>query len=155
MAVVLLGLVERYLLDKLYLLAVPRMSIILTLVIMLLMVISFTGLAEILGASHIGYFPIVIVTSFIERFSIMLTEDGVVNTLKTLAGTIIISVLTFGLYSIDTLEILFFTNPELLFYVIGLLVLIGKYKGYRLSEFIRFRDLVKQVKARKSQSENT
>ena len=155
LAVVLLGLLERYVLDKLYLLAVPRMSIILTLVILLLMVISFTGLAEILGATHIGYFPIVIVTSFIERFSIMLTEDGLVNTMKTLAGTIVISVLTFGLYSIDTLEILFFTNPEMLFYVIGFLVLIGKYKGYRLSEFIRFKDLVKQVKARQAKMKNS
>lgn len=153
MAVVLLGLLERNLLDKLFLLAVPRLSIILTLVIVLLIVISFTGLAEVLGATHIGYFPIVIVTSFIERFSIMLTEDGLVNTLKTLAGTLVISILTFGLYSIDTLEIMFFTNPEMLLYVIGLLVLIGKYKGYRVSEFIRFKDLVRQVKARQAKAE--
>lgn len=154
MAVVILGLFERYALDKLYLLAIPRLSIILTLVIILLMVVSLTGVAEILGASHIGYFPIVIVTVFIERFSIMLTEDGPMNTFKTLLGTVIISVLTYFLYSISTLEILFFTNPELLFYVIGFLVLIGKYKGYRLSEFLRFRDLVKQVKARKSSGES-
>jgi hypothetical protein len=112
------------------------------------MLIAFTGIAEAFGASHIGYFPIVIVTVFIERFSIMLTEDGTVNTMKTLLGTVIISVLTFGLYSISTLEILVFTNPELLFMIMGFLVLIGKYKGYRLSEFIRFRGLVKQLKAK-------
>lgn len=150
LSVVLLGLFERYALDKLFLLAVPRLSIMLTLVILLLLVVAFSGLAEVLGASHIGYFPIVIVTSFIERFSIMLTEDGPVNTLKTLAGTLVISILTYGLYAISTLEILFFTNPELLFYVIGLLVLIGKYKGYRVSEFIRFQDLIRQVKAKRA-----
>jgi hypothetical protein len=148
LAVVLLGFFERTLIERLHLLAVPRLSILLTLVIIMLMLVAFTGLAEILGASHIGYFPIVIVTAFIERFSIMLTEDGTVNTLKTLLGTMIISVLTFGLYRLPTLEILMFTNPELLFVVIGLLVLLGKYKGYRVSEFIRFRDLVKQVRAR-------
>lgn len=148
--VVAIGCLERYVLDKLYLLAIPRMSIILTLVIMFLMVISLTGVAEVFGASHIGYFPIVIVTVFIERFSIMLTEDGWANTFKTLAGTLIISILSFGLYSIATLEILLFTNPELLFAVMALLILIGKYKGYRVSEFIRFRDLVQQLKAKKA-----
>lgn len=148
LSVVGIGIAERYFLDKLYLLAIPRLSIILTLVILLLMLIAFTGIAEAFGASHIGYFPIVIVTVFIERFSIMLTEDGTVNTMKTLLGTMIISVLTFGLYSISTLEILVFTNPELLFMIMGFLVLIGKYKGYRLSEFIRFRGLVKQLKAK-------
>lgn len=147
MAVVVLGLLERKWLDKLYLLAVPRLSILLTLVIVLLMVVAFTGLAETLGASHIGYFPIVIVTSFIERFSIMLTEEGTLNTLKTLTGTLVISLLAYLLYALPSLEILLFTNPELLLIVIGLLVLVGKYKGYRVSEFIRFRDLLKQVKA--------
>ena len=146
LAVVAIGCAERYVLDKLYLLAVPRMSIILTLVIVLLMVIAFTGLAEFFGASHIGYFPIVIVTSFIERFSIMLTEDGLANTMKTLLGTLVISMLSYSLYSVSTLEIVMFTNPEMLLYVIGCLVLVGKYKGYRLSEFIRFRDLIAQVK---------
>ena len=150
LAVVAIGCLERYLLDKLYLLAVPRLSIILTLVIILLMVMSFTGVAEFFGASHIGYFPIVIVTAFIERFSIMMTEDGPMNTFKTLLGTLVISVLTYSLYTISTLEILMFTNPELLFAVIGLLVLIGKYKGYRVSEFIRFRDLIQQMKKTKA-----
>ena len=148
LSVVGIGIVERYFLDKLYLLAIPRLSIVLTLVIILLMLVALTGLAEVFGASHIGYFPIVIVTVFIERFSIMLTEDGATNTFKTLLGTLVISVLTYGLYSVSTLEILLFTNPELLLVVIALLILIGKYKGYRVSEFVRFRNLVKQLKER-------
>lgn len=147
--VVGLGFSERYILDKFYLLAIPRLSIILTLVIILLMIFSFTGLDSIMGASsHMAYFPIVIVTSFIERFSITLIEDGPVNTLKTLAGTLCISILSYFLYSITWLEVLFFTNPELLILLVGLFIMVGSYKGYRISEFIRFRDLVKQSKAR-------
>ena len=77
----------------------------------------------------------------------MLAEEGFINTSKTLLGTLIIAVLGYLLFSIPSLEVLMFTNPELLFTVIGLLILIGKYKGYRLSEFLRFRDLVRQKKA--------
>ncbi len=147
MVVVLIGIGQRYVLDKFYLLAVPRMSIILTFVIMLMIVYSLTA-ADLTSISqkHLAFFPIVIVTTNIERLSIMLTEEGLLNTLKTLVGTLVIAILGFSLYSIPELEMFMFTNPELLFTIVGLLILIGKYKGYRLSEFIRFRDLVRQKK---------
>lgn len=144
---VLIGIFERYVLDKFYLLAVPRLSIILTLIIMLMLSYSFFS-ADIafISQKHLAFFPIVIVTTIIERLSIQITEEGIVNTLKTLLGTLVIVVLVYSLYFINALEMFLFTNPELLLTVIGLLVLIGKYKGYRISEFLRFRDLVKQKK---------
>lgn len=147
MVVVFIGIGQRYVLDKFYLLAVPRMSIILTFVIMLMIVYSLTA-ADLTSISqkHLAFFPIVIVTTNIERLSIMLAEEGLLNTLKTLVGTLVISILGFSLYMIPELEMFMFTNPELLFTIVGLLILIGKYKGYRLSEFIRFRDLVRQKK---------
>ncbi|MGE3608730.1 MAG: UUP1 family membrane protein [Bacteriovoracaceae bacterium] len=145
--VVLVGIGERYILDKFYLLAVPRMSIILTLVIMFMIGYSFFSAdVTFFSQNHLAFFPIVIVTTNIERLSIMLTEEGLLNTLKTLFGTLIIAILGYSLYSIPTLEMFMFTNPELLFTIIGFLILIGKYKGYRLSELLRFRDLVRQKK---------
>jgi hypothetical protein len=143
--VVLVGIGERYILDKFYLLAVPRLSIILTLVILLM--ISYSLVASdisIISQKHLAFFPIVIVTTNIERLSIMIAEEGVWNTLKTLFGTLVIAILGYLLFSIPVLEMFMFTNPEILFSLIGFLILIGKYKGYRLSEFLRFRDLVRQ-----------
>lgn len=151
--VVLIGIGERYVLDKFYLLAVPRLSILLTLVIILM--ITYTVLSadiSTISQKHLAFFPIVIVTTNIERLSIMITEEGLVNTLKTLLGTLLIAVLGYSMYSVTALEMFMFTNPELLFTVIGLLILIGKYKGYRISEFIRFRDLVRQKKKLESES---
>ena len=145
--VVLVGIGERYILDKFYLLAVPRLSILLTLVIMLMIVYSlFSTDIAFISQKHLAFFPIVIVTTNIERLSIMITEEGLLNTLKTLFGTLVIAVLGYSLYSIHALEMFMFTNPELLLTIIGFLILIGKYKGYRLSEFLRFRDLVRQKK---------
>lgn len=99
-----------------------------------------------ISQKHLSFFPIVIVTTNIERLSIMIAEEGVYSTLKTLLGTLFISLLVYAMLFIHTLEMFMFTNPELLLTIIGLLILLGKYKGYRLSEFIRFRDLVKQRK---------
>ena len=149
--VVIIGIGEKYVLDKFYLLAVPRLSIILTLIIMLMLGYSFYS-AEMTSISqkHLAFFPIVIVTLIIERLSIMITEEGMLNTFKTLLGTLVIVLLVYSLYFISSLEMFMFTNPELLFSIIGILILVGKYKGYRLSEFIRFRDLVRQKKKMES-----
>jgi hypothetical protein len=145
--VVLIGIVERYVLDKFHLLAVPRMSIMLIMVIVLMICYCLFGQdITTISQQHLAFFPIVIVTTNIERISILLAEEGLVNTLKTLIGTLTISILGYILYTINALEMFMFTNPELIFSIIGLQILIGKYKGYRISEFIRFRDLVRQKK---------
>lgn len=145
--VILIGIGERYILDKFYLLAVPRLSIILTLIIMLMLAYSFYSVEMTsISQKHLAFFPIVIVTLIIERLSIMITEEGMVNTFKTLLGTLVIVILVYSLFFISTLEMFMFTNPELLLSIIGVQILVGKYKGYRLSEFIRFRDLVRQKK---------
>ena len=145
--VVAMGIFEKYVLDRFYLLAVPRLSIILTLIIIFMIGYSFYSVdMTSISQRHLSFFPIVIVALIIERLSIMITEEGMLNTFKTLLGTLIIVILVYSLYFIDALEMFIFTNPELLLTIIGLLILIGKYKGYRLSEFIRFKDLVRQKK---------
>jgi len=149
--VVMIGIGERYVLDKFHLLAVPRLSIILTLIIMLMLGYSFyTVEMTSISQKHLAFFPIVIVVTIIERLSVQLAEEGLLNTFKTLLGTMVIVVLVYSLYFIAPLEMFMFTNPELLFSIIGLLILVGKYKGYRISEFIRFRDLVRQKKKMES-----
>lgn len=151
LVVIAIGIGQRYLLDKFYLLAVPRLSIILTLIILLMIGYSFISNDLTATTNHLSFFPIVIVATNIERLSVMIAEEGLMNTLKTLLGTLVIAILGYALYMIPALEIFMFTNPECLFTVMGLLVLIGKYKGYRISEFIRFRDLVRQKKKKDSE----
>ena len=144
--VVLVGLSQRFLLDKFYLLAVPRLSILLTLVI--LMYLGFAIYMDhygLMGVGHgsLNYFPIVIITVFIERFSIYYIEEGPRNTLKTALGTFAVSILCYLLLSIIWLKTLLFNNPELLLFAVGMNLLLGSYKGYRLLEFFRFSEFRK------------
>lgn len=144
--VVAVGLLQRFLLDKFYLLAVPRLSILLTIVILLYLLFAifvehFGLLSQ--GHSSLSYFPIVIITVFIERFSIYFIEEGAKNTLKTTLGTFSVSVLCYLLLSVTWLKALIFNNPELLFVAIALNFLLGSYQGYRLLEFFRFSEFKK------------
>ena len=141
--IVLLGFAQRYLLDRLYLLAIPRLSILLTLVIISYTIFSLViyennGIFQV--GQSINYLPIVIITGFIERFSIHFIEEGTVNTMKALIGTLAISILCYIIFKLSFLQKILFNNPELLLAIIALNLMIGSYKGYRLNEVLRFRE---------------
>ncbi|HQP49455.1 MAG TPA: UUP1 family membrane protein [Spirochaetota bacterium] len=142
---VALGFVERYFLEKLHLLAVPRLSIILTLVVAFLCVFAIMNQSTRWFHNFTpAMFPIVITSIFIERFSIMIVEEGLTNTAKALIGTLVIALISYWLFSIQLLQVIVFTYPETLLSMIALFIIIGKYTGYRLSEFLRFREMLKK-----------
>lgn len=147
--VVSIGFFQRVLLDKLYLLAVPRISILLTLVIIAYVVFITLNHSPIFSERAspmvLSYFPVVIITVLIERFSIDFVEEGPWNTAKKLIGTLVISFCCYILFEFYSLKLLIFTHPELMLVAIGLNLMIGSYKGYRLSEFLRFRDLARKI----------
>lgn len=140
--VLLIGYGVRRSLDKLRLLLVPRMSVILTLVI-----ICFTGLA-LVGSKFglrelmaVGLLPFVILTMTVERFFVIVEEAGIREGLRTAAGSAAVSVITYQIISWEPLQLTFFVYPELLAGVAGIQILLGRYTGYRLSEIFRFRTL--------------
>jgi len=146
--VVVFGFSQRILLDKLYLLAVPRLSILLTLVIItyvLFIVLNHHGVFGFSTIATLSYFPVVIITVLIERFSIDFIEEGAANTFTTLLGTCIIAFFCYLIFNVELIRTFLFTNPEFLLATIGVNLLIGNYKGYRLSEFARFRELAARV----------
>lgn len=143
--IVATGFLLRYLLKKLQLLAIPHLSIILTVVVMLLCIFAvFNRELKIFREFTPALFPIVITTIFIERMGLMLEEEGVQNTLGALAGTVLIATITYGIFSIRVLQSIVFTHPETLLILIAIFIMVGTYTGYRLSELVRFREFLKK-----------
>lgn len=138
------GIALHYSFNRLYLLAVPRLSIVLTFVVIIYVIVALIseqlGLVE-MAASVISAFPIVIITIFTERFVIKLQEEGVKNTMKAFVGTAIVAICSYLIFSFEVLGVALFNHPELLLITIGLNILIGIYSGFRLTEFFRFKDL--------------
>lgn len=143
--VVLLGFLQRYLLDRLYLLAVPRLSILLTLVILTFTLFTvLNNEYNFFKGATLGYFPIVIITVFIERFSVYFIEEGFKNTIKTILGTFFVALICYLLFMFEWFKLVVFTHPELLLVAVAANILIGDYKGYRLYEAFRFKDLARE-----------
>ena len=138
------GLLCRTLLNWLRLLAVPRLGIILTVVVICLIVA--VSVCEYFGFAPTArsiLLPVVIMTMMIERFFITLEEDGGKDALKVLCGTIVAAICCFILLHSAPIGQVVLTFPEMQLFVAAAFVLIGRYSGYRLSELWRFRDIVK------------
>jgi hypothetical protein len=140
--VVLIGYVVRRWINRLRLLLVPRLSVILTLVIIFFTVFALignkVGLRELMA---VGLLPFVILTMTIERFFVITEEAGAREGIWTAAGSAAVATITYEIIQFEPFQLTFFVYPELLFAVAAVQVLLGRYTGYRLSELIRFRKL--------------
>lgn len=143
LAILLVGWLLRHLLDRLHLLQVPRTACMLSLVVMMLLGVVL--LAQQLGYSathYISLFPLVILTGMIERFWTQEAEDSTAASLCTLLATMAVAG-TIGLaMSLTAVTRYLLSFPETLGLILAGQLLLGRYTGYRLSELLRFRDLL-------------
>jgi len=136
------GISARLLLNKLQLLMVARLSIVLTLAVLcMVLAVSVLDYLNLTPSASAVLLPIVILTMMIERFNIIAEEDGLPNALKILAATIFVSVCCFLVMKVELIGRLALMFPEVQLFNVAILLLIGRYSGYRLSEIWRFRDI--------------
>ena len=140
-AVVVLGLAGRTLLDWLRLLLVPRLSVVLTLVVLcIVFMISYLDYKQYTASTQAVLLPMVILTMMIERFYITSEEDGSGFALLLLLGTVLVAFFCYLVLSWGAVGRLLLAFPEVHLLTIAALILIGRYTGYRLTELWRFRD---------------
>ena len=139
-----LGLSLRSYLEHLKLQMLPRLSVVLTFVVVLIAVISL--LSHKLGLERglsVSLFPMVILTMTIERLSITWEERGGGHAFKVAVGTLIAASLAFMLMNIQELTYFIFTFPAVLLIMVGFMLAMGRYRGYRLTELFRFKAFLK------------
>jgi hypothetical protein len=127
---VALGLSIRFLLEKLRLLLVPRLSAVLIVVVILMLLISLMShrLGMETGLS----------------VSVVWEERGPVDAMRAGAGSLLVAITAYVFMGLPWLEHLIFTFPELLLVILSLVLLAGRYTGYRLLELSRFKALAGQ-----------
>ncbi|WP_348673016.1 inactive transglutaminase family protein [uncultured Abyssibacter sp.] len=138
--IVALGLGLRFALERLKLLLVPRLASVLIIVILLMLLVSLVShhLGMDRGLS-IALFPMVILAMTIERMSLVWEEHGAWEAILQGGGSLLVAAAGFLVMSNPLLTHLVFVFPELLLVLLGACLILGRYTGYRLSEFWRFR----------------
>ena len=136
------GLLIRSYLSRLNLLFVARISAVIIVVIAIMASISI--LSNKLGldqAMTVTFFPMIILAWTIERMSVLWEEDGPREVFIQGGGSLLTAVIAYLFMTNRTIEYLTFNFPELMLVNLSLILILGQYTGYRLSELYRFHAL--------------
>ncbi|MGF1737545.1 inactive transglutaminase family protein [Photobacterium satsumensis] len=136
------GLVIRSYLSKLNLLLVARISAVIITVIMIISV--FTVVAFKIGLVEgltITFFPMIILSWTIERMSILWEEEGAKEVLIQGGGSLLTAVLVYLAMTNPLVRHLTFNFIGIQLLILALILMLGNYTGYRLSELRRFKPL--------------
>lgn len=144
--IIFIGLNLRAYFDQLRLLVVPRLASVLTIVVLLIAVLTVISHKMGINAGlSITLFPMIILTMMIERMALMTEEFGARETQKTLLGSLLAATIAFVAMDGQMVRHLVFVFPELLLIILACTILMGRYNGYKLSEYFRFKKLAKAM----------
>lgn len=144
-SVIVIGMVTRYVLRRFRLLYLPRVAITLS-------VISFSmlGILVIGGAYHrtglagVSIFPLLIMITITEKFVALQLEKGTQAALLLAAETLGISLVGYALISWPSFVLFILAYPWTVLLTIPLNVLLGKWTRLRLTEYVRFLNVLRQ-----------
>ncbi len=146
LVVVGIGLLFRSYLAHLNLLLVARISAVLILVVGIMVYVAI--LSYRLGIQEsvtITFFPMIILAWTIERMSIIWEEDGPREVLKQGGGSLIVAILAYFAMTAPMVGYLTYNFPETLLIILAIIIVAGRYSGYRLSELYRFASFAKRI----------
>ncbi|MCF6148885.1 MAG: inactive transglutaminase family protein [Candidatus Kuenenia sp.] len=138
-----IGLAIRLYLEYFKILVVPRLTFVLTVVILSMAVLSI--LFQKLGIEHglyVAIFPMVILTMTIERMSIIWEERGASVAIRRGIWSLAAAALAYFFMFNTYVKHVTFIFPEILFIILASTLILGRYSGYRLFELFRFKELV-------------
>ncbi|NEQ33742.1 MAG: UUP1 family membrane protein, partial [Leptolyngbya sp. SIO4C5] len=144
--VVVIGLLIRAYLNRLQLLIVPRLAAILTATVLIMAVLAVVmDRFQINLGLSISLFPIVILAMTIERAAVMWEEEGAKEVLVAGCGSLAVAVVGYFCMINNYVQHIAFVFPELLLLVLAVNIMVGRYNGYKIVEYFRFRSLQRQI----------
>lgn len=144
--ILLIGMLSRLALKSLRLLYLPRVAIMLTIVaISILFMLTIGGGLKRTGLASVSIFPILIMITLVEKFITVQIEKGDRVAMMLAIETLIISILGFYIASWPALTNFVIAYPWAILFAIPLNLVIGKWTGLRVTEYVRFRDVIKNL----------
>ena len=140
--VVAVGLMIRSYMSHLNLLLVARISAVIITVITIIALFSvFSYRVGLTEGLKITFFPMIILSWTIERMSILWDEEGPHEVLIQGGGSLLTASLAYLVMSNSQIADYIFLYPEALLILLAIIIAIGSYSGYRLSDLRRFEPM--------------
>lgn len=146
-AVLLAGTLTRLVMRKLHLLYLPRMALVLTSISLALLVLLGLGVAtDRSGILSFSIFPALILTILAEEFIALQFKSGLRHALTITSWTLLLSTVCYFIVSWELLRTLILSYPELILLAIPVNIALGQWSGLRLTEYFRFRELLRYAR---------
>jgi hypothetical protein len=133
----------RLILQRLRLHLVSRVAILIAVVAVSMVGLTVLGATLGIGALlHVSIFPMVIMANIIENFTNTQLERGTGEALRLTLSTLLVATCSYVGIEQTGLKPLVITFPEILLVVIAVELLLGRWRGLRLVEYLRFSGLL-------------
>ena len=142
--ILLTGTLVRYMLKNLRLMYLPKVAIILSAIsLAMLFMMTLGGFLNITGLSSVSILPLLIMITLIEKFISAQMEKGLKTATVLSIQTLIISIVGYYFINWDIFRYLVINYPEYILLLFVVNIFLGKWAGLRLSEYLRFKEIIK------------
>lgn len=146
LTVIVVGMLVRYGMKRLRILYLSRVAITLTIVsIAVLISLAIGGHFQRTGLAAVSIFPLLIMIMLVEKFVAAQIEQGLKQALLLAGKTLVISVAGFYLLKWQFLVGAVSNHPWIVLLTFPFNILIGRWTGLRVSEYLRFREVFKHL----------
>ncbi len=137
-----LGVVLRSALQWFRIQLVARLAVLIALVSVMMAGLTVAGAYLGVGALlNVSIFPMVIMSNVIENFTTTQVELGTREAIRLTRNTLLVCAACYLTIEWAGLQSIVLSFPEVLILVVALEIAIGKWRGLRLLEYVRFSDL--------------
>ena len=94
---------------------------------------------------RVTVFPMIVLAWTIERMSLIWDEEGAASAISQVFGSLVAGVAAYLTMKLEVARYWVEYFPEVLLLLLAMVLLIGRYTGYRLTELFRFRNAAEEA----------
>jgi hypothetical protein len=143
-AILFSSFLSRFLLKRIRIMQMPKLALsMLVAAIVLITTLTVSAIYGVFNVSNLSIFPILLFLLLSDRIVALFMERNLQETIQTTAVTLLLGILGFLLLSWEALRFFVLLYPELILLLIPVNILIGRYFGLRVTEYIKFQPVLK------------
>ncbi len=143
-AIIVASLVSRFFLKKFPIMQMPKVALSMLMVsIFLLTSLTISSIYGIIDVRSLSIFPILLFILLSDRIVSLFLERDFIETVQTTVITLFLAILGFLLLTWQQLRLFTLIYPESILLLIPINILIGRYFGLRMTEYIKFQPILK------------
>jgi len=143
-AIIIASLVSRFLLKSFPIMQMPKIALSMLMVaIFLLIALTISSIYGIIDVRNLSIFPILLFILLSDRIVSLFLERDFIETVQTTIITLFLAILGFLLLTWQELRFFTLIYPESILLLIPINIMIGRYFGLRMTEYIKFQPILK------------